>query len=215
MYIPQYFREDELPVLHAMMEETGLATLITATAKGLVATHLPLLLDRSRGVSGTLYGHVARANLQWQNYSPESEALAIFLGPQAYISPNWYATTRQTGKVVPTWNYVAVHAYGKVLFFEDRDRLRKIVTELTDKHESGFTPPWRVEDAPPDYIEGSLKAIVGFEMEIQRIEGKWKMNQNHPLENRQGVIAGLKEEARSSGLDLAAIMEKRESGKDS
>jgi transcriptional regulator len=214
MYIPHYFREDQLPVLHTMIEEAGLATLVTSTAEGLVATHLPLLLERSLGPSGTLSGHIARANPQWKDYSPESQALAIFLGPQAYISPNWYATTRQTGKVVPTWNYVAVHAYGKVRFFEDQARLRKIVTELTARYESGFPRPWRVEDAPADYIEGALKAIIGFDMEIQRIEGKWKMNQNHPLENRQGVIAGLRERAEPSGLDLAAMMENRESRKD-
>jgi transcriptional regulator len=214
MYIPHHFREDELPVLHALIEQTGLATLVTSTASGLVGTHLPILLARSRGPSGTLYGHVARANLQWRDSLPDSQALAIFLGPQAYISPNWYATTRQTGKVVPTWDYAAVHAYGKAVFFDDPARLREIVTELTEKHELGFARPWKVEDAPADYIESSLHAIVGFEMEIQRLEGKWKLNQNHPLENREGVIAGLRESAQPSGLDVAAMMAARESRKD-
>jgi transcriptional regulator len=149
-------------------------------------------------------GHIARANPQWRDVAPDVQALAIFLGPDAYITPSWYATKRQTGKVVPTWNYVAVHAYGPIRFFDDRERLLDVVTKLTLTHEAGRAEPWAVSDAPADYIQAMLNAIIGFELPITRLEGKWKMSQNRPAEDRAGVVDGL---TREGGPDEAAVAE--------
>ena len=139
-------------------------------------------------------GHVARANPQWRRAATETPALAMFLGPDAYVSPNWYATKRQTGKVVPTWNYLAIHAYGRVEFFEDAERLRAIVTILTQRHEGRRERPWAVSDAPEDYIQAQLRGIIGFRLPIDRLEGKWKLSQNRPEVDRHGVIEGLEGE---------------------
>ncbi len=154
-----------------------LATLVTATEGGLIGTPLPMFLDASEGEKGTLYAHLARANAQWTS-APLSEAMAIFMGPDAYITPSWYATKQQTGKVVPTWNYVAVHAYGPVEFFEDADRLLDVVTRLTNLHEQARAAPWAVSDAPADFIKAQLRGIVGVRMPITRLDGKRKMSQN-------------------------------------
>jgi transcriptional regulator len=208
MYTPHQFNESRLPVLHEAIQRTRLATLVTMTADGLVATHLPLLLDPERGPNGTLSGHVARANFQWRDAVAGTDALAIFLGPESYISPSWYATKRETGKVVPTWNYIAVHAYGQAEFFDDTERLRGIVTRLTDAHEAASAAPWHVTDAPARYIDLELKAIVGIEMPIRRLEGKWKLNQNRPVADRQGVIDAL--EARDEHTDAAVARAMRE-----
>lgn len=191
MYIPPLFREDELPVLHETMRQAGLATLVTMGADGMEASHVPLLLDPSPAPHGTLLGHIARANPQWRRVAAGVPALAIFLGPDAYVSPSWYPTKAETGKVVPTWNYVAVHAYGAIEFFDDKARLLDLVTRLTEQHEGARASPWAVSDAPADYIEGMLGAIVGFAVPIDRLEGKWKMSQNRPAEDRAGVVAGL------------------------
>lgn len=212
MYTPHAFKEDRLPVLHDAIERSGLATLVTVTSTGLVASHIPMLVDATRGPYGTLSGHLARANSQWREGTADAEALAIFIGPETYVSPSWYATTQRTGKVVPTWNYVAVHAYGRVVFFDDPDRLRTIVTRLTNRHEAALPKPWHVTDAPEDFIEGQLKAIVGFEMVIARLEGKWKLSQNRPDDDRRGVIQGLGELNRESAADVAAVMADREDG---
>jgi transcriptional regulator len=212
MYIPHQFNESRLPILHEAIRCARLATLVTMTHDGLVATHLPLLLDPDRGPNGTLTGHVARANLQWRDTVEDSDALAIFLGPESYISPSWYATKRETGKVVPTWNYIAVHAYGRPEFFDDPERLRGIVTRLTDAHEAASAEPWHVTDAPPRYIGLELKAIVGFELPIRRLDGKWKLNQNRPAADRQGVIAAL--EARDQDTDAGVARAMRESERD-
>ncbi len=155
-------------------------------------------------------GHIARGNSQWRDTSPNTEALAIFVGPDAYISPSWYQSKKETGKVVPTWNYVAIHAHGPVAFFEDAARLRENVTQLTNHHEATFPKPWQVTDAPGSYIDAELKSIVGFEMSIRRIEGKWKMNQNRPEEDRRGVIRGLNELNERSTIDVAREMKERE-----
>jgi transcriptional regulator len=193
MYIPKAFEENRLEVLHDAIERVGLATLVTATANGLMASHIPLLLDRDSGEFGTLLGHVAIANNQWRESLPDTDALAIFVGPDAYISPTWYASKAETGRVVPTWNYVAVHCTGPATFFQDQDRLLKLVTRLTGRHEAAFPKPWQVADAPQAFIEGQLRAIVGLELPIRKIEGKWKMSQNRTLEDRRGVVRGLGE----------------------
>jgi transcriptional regulator len=206
MYTPHQFDEARLPVLHDAIRRTPLATLVTMTSTGLTATHLPLLLDPDRGPHGTLLGHVARANSQWRESLPDSEALTIFLGPEAYISPSWYASKRETGKVVPTWNYIAVHAYGRAEFFDDVERLRGIVTRLTDAHEAGSAEPWHVTDAPARYIDLELKAIVGVEIRIQRLDGKWKLNQNRSAADRTGVIDALESRDRGTDTDVARAM---------
>jgi transcriptional regulator len=192
MYTPKDFRVDDLPTLHADMQRNTLATLVTLTPTGLVATHLPVLLDEQRGPFGTILGHVSRANLQWQQTDPATEALLIFNGPDTYVTPNWYPAKQETGRVVPTWNYAAIHAYGKLSFFDDPARLRDIVTRLTDIHESTFPNPWKVTDAPAIYIDSQLKAIVGFELPISRLEGKRKFNQNRSAADQTGVVQGLR-----------------------
>ena len=205
MYVPPAFRDDDLASLHATMRAARLCSFVTATAQGLVATPLPVLIDETEGEQGVLYGHVARANPQWR-VPPAGEAMAIFMGPDAYVTPSWYATKRATGKVVPTWNYVAVHAYGPVEFFEDADRLLDIVTRLTVLHERPRAEPWAVTDAPADFIQAQLRGIVGLRMPIARIEGKRKMSQNRSLEDRAGVAAGLQSSERTSDQAVAALI---------
>ena len=191
MYVPPLFKEDRIDVLHAAMRGSGLVTLVTLTADGLTASHVPMLLDPDPAPYGTLLGHVARPNPQARGAVPGVQALAVFQGPDAYITPSWYATKRANGKVVPTWNYVTIHAYGPVEFFDDTERLRSIVTRLTEREELARAEPWAVTDAPADFIDGMLKGIVGFALPIARLEGKWKMSQNRPAQDRAGVVAGL------------------------
>jgi transcriptional regulator len=191
LYLPPAFREDRIDVLHEAITRTRLATLVTLAAEGLIAGHVPMLLDKEPGPYGTLLGHLASPNPQGQGVVGGVEGLAIFQGPEAYITPSWYETKRQTGKVVPTWNYVAVHAYGPVTFFNDPARLREIVTRLTTRQEATRAQPWSVDDAPPEFTETMLKGIVGFAIPITRLEGKWKMSQNRPARDVTGVIAGL------------------------
>jgi transcriptional regulator len=211
MYTPKAFEVTDLPKLHAAMKQSGLATLVTSGASGLIATHLPLLLDESRGPLGTLRGHISRANLQWKEADPGAEALVIFQGLDTYVTPKWYPAKQETGRVVPTWNYAAIHAYGRIHFFEDSEPLRAIVTELTELHEASFPAPWQVSDAPANYIDAQLKAIVGFEFSIDRLEGKEKFNQNRSAEDRQGVIAGLRGLDDPRKTQVAELMEKIES----
>jgi transcriptional regulator len=190
MYIPPAFQENDTATLHAVIRAARLATFITATAEGLIGSPLPMILDETEGPHGTLYGHVARANPQW-NLAPTGDAMAVFMGPDAYVTPSWYATKRDTGKVVPTWNYVAVHVYGPVEFFENASRLLDVVTRLTNHHESPCAEPWAVTDAPEDFIKSQLRGIVGLRMPITRIDGKRKMSQNRSAEDRTGVVDGL------------------------
>lgn len=188
MYTPPHFRQDELATLHEAMDRIGVVSLVTSSAEGLVATQAPVLFDREHN---TLRGHIARANTQWKMATPDAEALAIFVGPNGYISPNWYASKREHGRVVPTWNYLAIHAHGRVRFSDDRSLLLGIVTRLTDKHEAQSAQPWKVSDAPGDYIESMLKAIVAFELSITRLEASWKLSQNRSEADRNGAIQGL------------------------
>jgi transcriptional regulator len=185
------FKEDRTEILHDAMRHAGLATLVTLTTEGLIASHVPVLLDLDPAPHGTLLGHLARPNPQAKGAVAGTDALVIFQGPDAYITPSFYETKRQTGKVVPTWNYVAIHAYGPVTFFNDVDRLMAIVTRLTDREEGKRAAPWAVTDAPTDFLDGMMKGIVGFSLPITRLEGKWKMSQNRPAEDRSGVIEGL------------------------
>jgi transcriptional regulator len=206
MYIPTPFREDRLDVLHDVIRQYSFATLVSYGATGPIATHLPLLLDPTRGARGTLIGHVARENPHWQVFrdAPEGETLAIFQGPHAYISPTWYATPY----AVPTWNYVAVHAYGRPTPIEDEAAVYQIVAETVRVYESQFAYRWDL-DAYRDYAQKLLKNIVGFEFEITRLEGKRKLNQNRSQVDQRGVVAGLSEQADPPGLALASLMRER------
>ncbi|WP_448192550.1 FMN-binding negative transcriptional regulator [Azospirillum sp. sgz301742] len=205
MYIPPAFRETELPFIHETMRAAGLANLVTATANGLVCTPLPLFLDASEGEMGTLYGHMAKANPQWGE-APVGEAMAIFMGPDAYVTPSWYEGKSRDGKVVPTWNYVAVHAYGPVEFFQDADRLLAVVTRLTDLHEASHPRPWAVSDAPADFIQAQLRGIVGVRLPITRIDAKRKMSQNRNAEDRANVKEGLFGSADARERQAAALI---------
>lgn len=205
MYTPPAFKLAELSDIHNAMRQTRSATLITATAEGLIGTPLPILLAESEGQYGTLYAHVARANSQWR-LTPTLEAMAIFSGPEAYVTPSWYATKAETHKVVPTWNYVAVHAYGPVEFFDDADRVLDIVTRLTDLHERPRANRWSVSDAPADFIASQLKGIVGLRIPITRLDGKRKMSQNRPAVDRAGVIDGLSESDRVEDRVVASMI---------
>jgi len=207
MYVPPQFREDRLEVLHAAMESAPFANLVTMGADGLDATPLPLLLDPQAGPYGTLIGHVARANPQWRTASAEHEALAIFGGPDSYITPSWYETKRLTGKVVPTWNYVAIHARGRLSFFEEAAPLLEVVRRLTERHEGVRAAPWAVADAPADFIAGQLRGIVGFRLEITALTGKWKMSQNRPPADRAGVVEGLRAEGDPGAAAVADAVE--------
>jgi transcriptional regulator len=191
MYMPTQFKEERIEVLHAAIRAARLGTLVTLGPDGLEASHVPMLVDPDPAPYGTLRGHIARANGQWRAPAKDTEALAMFLGPHAYVTPSWYATKKETGKVVPTWNYVAIHAYGKVEFFDDPDRLLAVVAGLTDMHEKPRAGPWAVSDAPADFVRAQLKGIVGFQLPIARLQGKWKMSQNRNAADRSGVVAGL------------------------
>ncbi len=202
MYVPRYFVEDRVEVLHAAIREAGLATLVTPGAGEFGVSHIPLFLEPEPGPLGRLVGHLARANSQCKSTPDGSTALAIVLGPNGYVSPSWYATKRETGRVVPTWDYVAVHAHGTVHFFDERERLLEVVARLTDRHEHARAAPWKVRDAPPDYLEGQLKGIVGVELTITRLEGQWKASQNKGEADRRGVEEGLREEGNGAMADL-------------
>jgi transcriptional regulator len=210
VYVPAHFKEDRVAVLHEAIRQYGFGTLVTSSERELEASHLPLLLDPEPAPLGTVLGHMARANPQWQRVKPGMEALAIFLGPNTYITPSWYPTKQQTGKVVPTWNYLAIHAYGTLSFFDDRDELRAHVSKMTDTHETPRDAPWAVSDAPADFVDGMLRAIVGFKLRITRLEGKWKMSQNRPEQDVSGVIEGLTREPSEAHDAVAEIVAARQ-----
>ncbi|HEY7688219.1 MAG TPA: FMN-binding negative transcriptional regulator [Dongiaceae bacterium] len=206
MYVPPHFAEARLPVLQDFIAHHPFATLVTLNGGALVANHLPLLYDPAPAPHGKLIGHLARANNQWRNPDAGLEALAIFSGPQAYVSPSWYVTKAETGKVVPTWNYAAVHAYGALRIIEDTAWLRDLVGRLTERHEAGRAQPWKVEDAPDSFVQAQLKGIVGVELTVSRFEGKWKLSQNRPVPDRIGTERGLKETGDPAGAAVAAMM---------
>ena len=213
MYTPPAFKVEDKAEVHALMRAARSATLVTATAEGLKGTLLPMMIDAGEGPYGTLYAHLARANDQWKQ-AALGEALAIFNGPEAYVSPNWYATKQETHKVVPTWNYASVHAYGTVEFFDDADRLHDVVSRLTDLHEATQAQAWSVGDAPPDFIKAQLRGIVGLRMPITRWDAKKKMSQNRNAADRAGARAGLLQSPLAqdhavAGMIPAALAEER------
>ncbi|MBZ9784577.1 FMN-binding negative transcriptional regulator [Pseudomonas sp. REP124] len=206
MYTPRNFAIDDLHELHQQILGTRLAMVVTHGEHGLQASHLPMLFNPDQGPNGTLYGHFAKANPQWKELQNGAEALVIFAGADAYVSPGFYPSKAEHGKVVPTWNYVAVHAYGSAEVFTDADRLLTLVSALTDRHEASRAQPWKVADAPVDYIDGMLKAIVGFALPIQRLEGKRKLSQNRNAEDIAGVREGLAVSSDTQDQALAHLM---------
>ncbi|MBK8336258.1 MAG: FMN-binding negative transcriptional regulator [Sterolibacteriaceae bacterium] len=206
MYLPRHFKESRTDVLHELIVAHPFATLVTLTPHGLEANAIPLHLRHEGGAFGTLVGHVARANPMWGRFDPAVEALAVFQGPQAYISPSWYATKRQTGKVVPTWNYVIVQARGPLRIRDDANWIDTLLHELTTRHEAARPAPWSVDDAPREYTEALMRAVVGIEIPIVRLAGKWKVSQNQPAANRAGVVAGLGERAAPDDIAMAALV---------
>lgn len=204
MYIPSAFNEPNVDVLHAHIQAAGLATLVSMTADGLIASHAPLFLLPEPAPYGTLIGHLAKANPHARTADPASQTLVIFQGPDGYITPAYYATKAETGKVVPTWNYTAIHAYGTLRTFDDPDRLLDVVTRLTNRHESGREHPWAVSDAPADFVRQMLHAIVGIEIRIDRLEGKAKLSQNRPAADHPRIVEGLRHDGQTALADAVA-----------
>jgi transcriptional regulator len=199
MYLPKHFEQHDAAALEGLMREHPLATLVTQQDGGVTADHLPLEYDAARR---TLRGHVARANPLWRSAAGQP-VLAIFRGAEAYITPSWYPSKAQTHKVVPTWNYTVVHAHGVLQAIEDASWLHDLVSRLTGHHEATRTAPWAVSDAPEDYVQQMLRAIVGIEIPVDRLIGKWKTSQNRSAEDREGVARGLAADDRAA---MAALV---------
>ena len=205
MYQPDHFRVADLPEMHALMRARPLATLVSAGSLGLYATHLPTVL-RGDGPYGVIECHLARANPHWKDLAEGNEALMIFQGPEGYITPNWYPSKADHGKVVPTWYYAVVHAYGRPEVMEDRNWLRRHVTELTAQQETNEVKPWALSDAPESFIEVMLRGIVGFRFALTQLEGKWKMSQNRQAPDRNGVAGGLRTRRQGDDLEVAELV---------
>lgn len=216
MYLPAHFEESRAEVLHALMREHPLGLLVTplqpepgGDPAPIAANALPFHFDASRGPHGTLRAHVARANPVWHTARTDADALVVFQGPQTYVSPGWYATKRDTGKVVPTWNYVLVEARGRLVVHDDAAWVHALVSTLTDTHEATQPKPWKVTDAPADYIAATLRAIVGIEVELTSLQGKWKVSQNRSEADRAGVVQGLT----ALGQEASAVLVDRHAPK--
>jgi transcriptional regulator len=208
MYTPKHFEEPDITVLHALIRSHPLGTWVTQAEGRMVVNHIPFLVDSTRGAYGTLIVHVARANPIWRSFNSETASVVIFQGPQTYITPSWYPTKHAHGKAVPTWNYAVVHAHGAPCATEDRDWLLKHVSELSDLHESERAVPWSVTDAPADYVEAQLKAIVGVQIPISTLVGKWKTSQNRSLPDKLGTIAGLHERGDANSKKMAELVQR-------
>ncbi|MFM9848624.1 MAG: FMN-binding negative transcriptional regulator [Hyphomicrobiaceae bacterium] len=206
LYTPPAFRVDDLPLLLDHIARTGLATFITTGADGPIVSHVPLVHEPADTGLGRLIGHLARANPQRQETDLSKPALAVFMGPDAYISPSWHPSKAEAGRVVPTWNYAVVHVRGALSFFDDAAKLRDAVERLTDHHERTRADRWQVSDAPERYVASQLKGIVGFEIAVASIEGKYKLSQNRSEPDREGVIAGLAQEGDAGSLATRALM---------
>ncbi|MCM5682659.1 FMN-binding negative transcriptional regulator [Schlegelella sp. S2-27] len=203
MYTPKHFEEHDPGVLHGLIRAYPLGTWVTSAGGELLVNHVPFLLHAERGEHGTLVAHVPRANPVWQSFSREQPSAVVFQGPQAYVSPSWYPSKHANGKAVPTWNYAVVHAHGMPRVIDDPLWLLAHVSELSDTHEAGHAVPWKVSDAPTDFIEKLLAVLVGIEIPIARLEGKWKVSQNRPRHDKLGILAGLQarggEDSRAMG----------------
>ena len=208
MYQPPHFREDRLAVQHALIRTHSLGLLVTAGPGGLQANHVPFLIDADGSEHGTLRVHLARANPQLQELTTITECLVVFQGPQQYISPSLYPTKREHGKVVPTWNYITVHAWGRPRVIDDAAWLRRQVEDLTLHKEGSRPAPWTVSDAPEQFVAAQLKGIIGIEIPIARIEGKWKVSQNRPAVDQTGVVAGLRGNGDDAEIMAALVAER-------
>jgi len=209
MYLPGHFEETRIDILHQLIRERPLATMVTLGSTGLNANHIPFELGPEPAPMGTLRGHVARANPVWHDFTPEIDTLVIFHGPSTYVSPSWYPTKQTTGEVVPTYNYTAVHVYGRPKIIDDPQWLRGLVSRLTERFETARSDPWKVTDAPNAFIEKQLRAIVGIEMTISQLQGKWKASQNRPEGDREGVVNGLSELSDADSLAMAKLVRER------
>lgn len=209
MYMPSHFAETRVEVLHELVRAHPFGALVVVASHGLDANHIPFEIDPRPAPLGTLRGHVARANPVWRDFSPDVEALVMFQGPHSYVSPAWYPTKREHGKVVPTWNYAVVHAHGPLRVIQDREWLRQFVDQLTQRHEAPRAEPWKVSDAPADFIETLTGSIVGIEIQIARLAGKWKVSQNRPEQDRDGVAEGLRQQPGEMQKAMARLVQKK------
>ncbi|MGV3634153.1 MAG: FMN-binding negative transcriptional regulator [Pseudorhodoplanes sp.] len=207
LYIPPAFRETDPAVLHAEIRRIGFCSLTTVGPDGPLVSHVPVFLDTAIGPLGQLRCHVARANPQWRDSDLDKPALAVFTGPDTYISPSWYPSKKEHGKAVPTWNYVAICARGRIEIISERDALLAHVAELSDRHEAAFPEPWQVSDAPADYMEKQLRAIVGFRFTIEALEGKLKLSQNRSEADRTSVAVALSASADQHARDIGTLMD--------
>jgi transcriptional regulator len=207
MYVPKLHEETDLTVLHGLMRSHPLGTWATQAEGEIIVNHVPFLVDPARGPYGTLMCHVARANNLWQSFSKTIPSVIVFQGPNTYISPSWYPSKQAHAKVVPTWNYAVVHAHGIPVVFQDQAWLLDHVTRLTESQEGKRVLPWKVSDAPSDFIEQMTKQIVGIEIPISGIAGKWKINQNRSTADRLGVVAGLRAQGDPKSVEMASLVE--------
>ncbi|NWB94161.1 FMN-binding negative transcriptional regulator [Pseudomonas agarici] len=207
MYLPPLFEEKDLAVLRAAVNQVGFGTLVTFNDSDLEISHIPMLLDENEEGSLRLLGHLSRNNPQFQPLSVDNRAIVMFLGPDAYISPQWYPSTAQTGRSVPTWNYTAIHIRGTIRFFQEEEQILELLTRQTARHESGRAYPWSPAQAPSDHIHAMAHGVVGFEIPVEHIQGKWKMSQYASTEDRKGAIEGLRRENHEKPAAVAEIME--------
>jgi transcriptional regulator len=206
MYVPKHHEEIDLQVMHTLIQAHSLGAWVTLDDNGFNADHIPFILDGSRGQHGTLRAHVARANPVWQTLNAAAPSLVIFQGPQTYITPNWYPSKQLNGKVVPTWNYAVVHAHGTAKIIHDRDWLSQTITDLTNQHESAQALPWKVSDAPAEFIDRLLDAIVGIEIPITRIVGKWKVSQDEARPDRLSTSEALAKLGDANSLAMSDLV---------
>ena len=212
MYLPSHFAEARVDVLHDLIRAYPFGTLVVLASNGLEANHIPFEIDPEPAPFGTLRGHLARANPLWKDFSAQVDALAIFQGPHTYISPSWYPTKKEHGKVVPTWNYAVVHATGPIRVIDDQAWVRRFVEQLTLRHEAHRSNPWKVTDAPADFVDTMTSAIVGIEIPISRLTGKWKVSQNRPEKDRAGVVEALLQDRSDAGNEMAQLVGQKKGG---
>ena len=212
MYLPSHFAEARVEVLHDLIRAYPFGTLVVLASNGLDANHIPFEIDPEPAPFGTLRGHLARANPLWKDFSAQVDALAIFQGPHTYISPSWYPTKKEHGKVVPTWNYAVVHATGPLRVIDEQAWVRRFVEQLTHRHEAHRSDPWQVTDAPAHFVDTMTSAIVGIEIPISRLTGKWKVSQNRPEKDRAGVVEGLLQDRSDASNKMAQLVGQKKGG---